>query len=321
MTRGLGGMTTARHVPVLLTSVVEFLRPVETGGLIVDATLGLGGHAEALLEHYGSAHLLGIDRDPAALELAGRRLERFGDRVRLVRGRHEELVDILEREGIEEVDGVLADLGVSSLQLDDASRGFSFRFDGPLDMRMGQSGESAADLVNNLDQGALETIIRDYGEEPMAGRIARAIVNARSEAPIDTTTRLAEVIRAAKPRRRHDEIDPATKSFQAIRIAVNRELEELGRFVGAAVAKAKPGARIAVISFHSLEDRIVKQAFRNLEGLCVCPPGLPVCACGARASVEVLTRRPVTADAEEVEANPRSRSAKLRVAEKVAAEQ
>ncbi|MFA6956089.1 MAG: 16S rRNA (cytosine(1402)-N(4))-methyltransferase RsmH [Thermoanaerobaculia bacterium] len=314
-------MTTARHVPVLLTSVVEFLRPVETGGLIVDATLGLGGHAEALLEHYGSAHLLGIDRDPAALELAGRRLERFGDRVRLVRGRHEELVDILEREGIEEVDGVLADLGVSSLQLDDASRGFSFRFDGPLDMRMGQSGESAADLVNNLDQGALETIIRDYGEEPMAGRIARAIVNARSEAPIDTTTRLAEVIRAAKPRRRHDEIDPATKSFQAIRIAVNRELEELGRFVGAAVAKAKPGARIAVISFHSLEDRIVKQAFRNLEGLCVCPPGLPVCACGARASVEVLTRRPVTADAEEVEANPRSRSAKLRVAEKVAAEQ
>jgi len=321
MTRGLGGMTTARHVPVLLTSVVEFLRPAETGGLIVDATLGLGGHAEALLEHYGSAHLLGIDRDPAALELAGRRLEKFGDRVRLVQGRHEELVDILEREGIEEVDGVLADLGVSSLQLDDASRGFSFRFDGPLDMRMGQSGESAADLVNSLDQRALETIIRDYGEEPMAGRIARAIVSARSEAPIDTTTRLAEVIRAAKPRRRHDEIDPATKSFQAIRIAVNRELEELGRFVDAAVAKAKPGARIAIISFHSLEDRIVKQAFRNLEGLCVCPPGLPVCACGARASVEVLTRRPVTADAEEVEANPRSRSAKLRVAEKVAREQ
>jgi 16S rRNA (cytosine1402-N4)-methyltransferase len=304
-----------------LTSVVEFLRPAETGGLIVDATLGLGGHAEALLEHYGSAHLLGIDRDPAALELAGRRLERFGGRVRLVRGRHEELIEILEREGIEAVDGVLADLGVSSLQLDDASRGFSFRFDGPLDMRMGQSGESAADLVNSLDQRALETIIRDYGEEPMAGRIARAIVSARGEAPIETTTRLAEVVRAAKPRRRHDEIDPATKTFQAIRIAVNRELEELGRFVEAAVAKARPGARIAVISFHSLEDRIVKQTFRSLEGLCVCPPGLPVCACGARASVDVLTRRPVTADAEEVEANPRSRSAKLRVAEKVAVEQ
>jgi 16S rRNA (cytosine1402-N4)-methyltransferase len=313
-------MDTARHVPVLLTSVVEFLRPAETGGLIVDATLGLGGHAEALLEHYGSARLLGIDRDPAALELAGRRLERFGERARLVRGRHEELIEILEREGIKEVDGVLADLGVSSLQLDDASRGFSFRFDGPLDMRMGQSGESAAGLVNRLDAGELETIIRDFGEEPMAGRIARAIVSARGEEPIETTTRLAEVVRAAKPRRRHDEIDPATKTFQAIRIAVNRELEELGRFVEAAVARAKPGARIAVISFHSLEDRIVKQTFRKLEGECVCPPGFPVCACGARASVAVLTRRPVTAEAEEVEVNPRSRSAKLRVAEKVAAE-
>ncbi|MBI2213412.1 MAG: 16S rRNA (cytosine(1402)-N(4))-methyltransferase RsmH [Acidobacteria bacterium] len=313
-------MDTARHVSVLLTSVVEFLRPAETGGLIVDATLGLGGHAEALLERYSSARLLGIDRDPAALELAGRRLERFGGRARLVRGRHEELIEILEREGIEEVDGVLADLGVSSLQLDDASRGFSFRFDGPLDMRMGQSGESAADLVNRLDARELETIIREYGEEPMAGRIARAIVSTRGEAPIETTTRLADVIRAAKPRRRHDEIDPATKSFQAIRIAVNRELEGLGRFVEAAVAKAKPGARIGVISFHSLEDRIVKQTFRSLEGHCVCPPGFPVCACGAKASVDVLTRRPVTADAEEVDVNPRSRSAKLRVAEKVAVE-
>lgn len=321
MTPGIrGGMDTARHVSVLLTSVVEFLRPAETGGLIVDATLGLGGHAEALLERYSSARLLGIDRDPAALELAGRRLERFGGRARLVRGRHEELIEILEREGIEEVDGVLADLGVSSLQLDDASRGFSFRFDGPLDMRMGQSGESAADLVNRLDARELETIIREYGEEPMAGRIARAIVSARGEAPIETTTRLADVIRAAKPRRRHDEIDPATKSFQAIRIAVNRELEGLGRFVEAAVAKAKPGARIGVISFHSLEDRIVKQTFRSLEGHCVCPPGFPVCACGAKASVDVLTRRPVTADAEEVDVNPRSRSAKLRVAEKVAVE-
>lgn len=313
-----GGMDSARHVPVLLTSVVEFLRPAETGGLIVDATLGLGGHAEALLEHYGSVRLLGIDRDPAALELAGRRLERFGDRARLVRGRHEELLEILEREGIEAVDGVLADLGVSSLQLDDASRGFSFRFDGPLDMRMGQSGESAADLVNRIDASELETIIRDYGEEPMARRIARAIANARNEAPIETTTQLADIVRAARGRRGHDEIDPATKTFQAIRIAVNRELEELGRFVEAAVAKARPGARIAVISFHSLEDRIVKQTFRKLEGECVCPPGFPVCACGVRASVDVLTRRPVTADAEEVRVNPRSRSAKLRVAEKLA---
>lgn len=313
-------MDTARHVPVLLTSVVEFLRPAETGGLIVDATLGLGGHAEALLERYGSARLLGVDRDPAALERAGRRLERFGDRARLVRGRHEELIEILEREGIEEVDGVLADLGVSSLQLDDASRGFSFRFDGPLDMRMGQSGETAAELVARVDARELETIIRDFGEEPMAGRIARAIVRARGEAPIETTARLAEVIRAARPRRHHDEIDPATRTFQAIRIAVNRELEGLGRFIEGAVAHAKPGARVAVISFHSLEDRIVKQTFRALEGECVCPPGLPVCACGARASIEVLTRRPVTADAEEVAVNPRSRSAKLRVAERVAAD-
>lgn len=312
-----GGKGSARHLPVLLTNVVEFLRPATADGLIVDATLGLGGHAEALLEHYGSVRLLGIDRDPAALELAGRRLERFGDRVRLVRGRHEELVDILEREGIEEVDGVLADLGVSSLQLDDASRGFSFRFDGPLDMRMGQSGESAAGLVNRLEASELETIIRDYGEEPMARRIARAIANARNDAPIETTAQLAGIVRAARPRRRPDEIDPATRTFQAIRIAVNRELEELGRFIEAAVAKARPEARIAVISFHSLEDRIVKQTFRKLEGECHCPPGLPVCGCGARASVDVLTRKPVTADAEEVDANPRSRSAKLRVAEKV----
>jgi 16S rRNA (cytosine1402-N4)-methyltransferase len=313
-------MDSARHVPVLLTSVVEFLRPAETGGLIVDATLGLGGHAEALLEQYGSARLLGIDRDPAALELAGRRLERFGDRARLVRGRHEELLEILEREGIEAVDGVLADLGVSSLQLDDASRGFSFRFDGPLDMRMGQSGESAADLVNRLDASDLETIIRDYGEEPMAGRIARAIVRARGEEPIETTTRLAEVIRAARPRRGHDEIDPATRTFQAIRIAVNRELEELGRFIDAAVARAKPGARIAVISFHSLEDRIVKHSLRRLAGACVCPPEAPECRCNPQQLVEILTRRAERPAADEVATNPRARSARLRVARRLGAE-
>src|SRR5437764_4482206 len=305
-----------QHEPVLLKEVIQYLRPARDHGTLVDATVGLGGHAEALLKMYPHTRLIAIDRDPAALEHSRERLSFFGDRVTFVRGRHEQLIEILKQHGIDTVSGVLADLGVSSMQLDDASRGFSFRFDAPLDMRMGPESRSAADLVNSLDEADLAAILRDYGEEPIAKRIARAIVNARIEAPIETTTRLAEVIRSVKRARPH-EIDPSTLTFQALRIAANEELTELDQFVTDAVSVAERGARVAIIAFHSLEDRIVKRAFRRLKGECVCPPGLPVCGWGAQQIVEILTHRPVTASEEEVIRNPRSRSAKLRVAERV----
>jgi 16S rRNA (cytosine1402-N4)-methyltransferase len=305
-----------RHEPVLLQEVLEYLPPNREDGTLVDATLGLGGHAEALLERHPNVRLIGIDRDPEALERSRQRLSRFGDRVTFVRGRHESLIDILKQSGTATISGLLADLGVSSMQLDDAARGFSFRFDAPLDMRMGAEGGTAADLVNALDEYELTRILRDYGEEPMARRISRAIVAARTEAPIDTTARLAEVIRSVK-KPRYNEIDPSTLTFQALRIATNEELIGLDRFIDDAVSVLEPGARIAVISFHSLEDRIVKRAFRRLEGECTCPPNLPVCGCGATEIVEIVTGRPVTASEEEETRNPRARSAKLRVAEKL----
>ena len=303
------------HQPVLFNEVVEFLRPARDDGTLVDATVGLGGHAEGLLERYPATRLIAIDRDPRALERSRERLRRFGDRVAFVQGRHEQLIEILRQSDIETVSGVLADLGVSSMQLDDASRGFSFRHDAPLDMRMGPDSRSAADIVNTASEEELARILRDYGEEPRARRIARAIVDAR---PVETTTQLAAIVKSVKRAKPHD-IDPATLTFQAIRIDVNEELVGLDRFVDDAVSVLEPGARIAVISFHSLEDRIVKRALRRLEGECTCPPGLPVCACGAKREVTVLTHRPVTATDEEIDRNPRSRSAKLRVAEKVLA--
>ncbi|HET7710507.1 MAG TPA: 16S rRNA (cytosine(1402)-N(4))-methyltransferase RsmH [Thermoanaerobaculia bacterium] len=304
------------HESVLLQPVVEFLVPPRESGVAVDATIGLGGHAEALLERYQGLRVAGIDRDPEALRRSGERLARFGDRVTLIRGRHEALIDILKQQRIEQVSGVLADLGVSSMQLDDPSRGFSFRFEGPLDMRMGGEGRSAADLVNTLDADDLAGLLREYGEEPMAKRIARAIVEAREQKRIETTSELAAVIRSVKRGRPH-EIDPATLTFQALRIATNEELKGLETFVRDAVTVLEPGARVVIISFHSLEDRIVKRTLRSLEGECVCPPGLPVCGCGATAVVKVLTGRPVVAAEEEVERNPRARSAKLRAAEKL----
>ena len=305
-----------KHEPVLFNEVLEYLIPSRGDGIIVDATLGLGGHAEGVLDRHPGVRLIGIDRDPEALERARQRLSRFGDRVKLVRGRHESLIDILKQSGTETISGLLADLGVSSMQLDDAARGFSFRFDAPLDMRMGSEGTTAADLVNTLDDHELARILREYGEEPFARPIARAIVKARGEAPIDTTTRLAEVIRTVK-KPRYGEIDPATLTFQALRIATNEELTGLDRFLDDAVSVLESGSRVAIISFHSLEDRIVKRAFRRLEGECTCPPNLPVCGCGAKEIVNVLTNRPVTASEEEIARNPRSRSAKLRVAEKL----
>jgi 16S rRNA (cytosine1402-N4)-methyltransferase len=305
------------HDPVLLQPILELLRPAREDAVLVDATVGLGGHAAGLLERYPRVRLMAIDRDPRALERARERLRRFGERVTFVLGRHEMLIDILKQSEVAAVGGLLADLGVSSMQLDDAGRGFSFRFDAPLDMRMGVEQRSATDLVNELDADDLTRILREYGEEPAAGRIARAIVAARAEARIETTGRLAEIVRSVKKSRPH-EIDSATLTFQALRIAVNEELIGLDRFLDDAVGVLEPGARIAVISFHSLEDRIVKRSFRRLEGECTCPPGLPVCSCGKRAMVKVLTRRPLTASEEEVNRNPRSRSAKLRVAERLA---
>ena len=305
-----------RHEPVLLSEILELLEPNRPDGVIADATVGLGGHSEALLERHPGIRLIAIDRDPEALERSRTRLSRFGDRVTLVGGRHESLIEILKQSGVTAASGLLADLGVSTMQLDDASRGFSFRFEGPLDMRMGPEGASAADLVNTLDEYELTRIIRQYGEEPMARRIARAIVDARGEEPIETTARLAGIIRSVKKGRPH-EIDPSTLTFQALRIATNEELVGLDRFVDDAVSVLERGARVAIISFHSLEDRIVKRAFRRLEGQCTCPPNMPVCGCGATQSIKALTGRPVTASEEEMSRNPRSRSAKLRVAERV----
>ena len=304
------------HEPVLLQEILELLRPSPDDGILVDATVGLGGHSEALLRRHPRLRLLAIDRDPEALERSRERLRPFADRVTFAGGRHEQLIEILKQHGIERASGLLADLGVSSMQLDDARRGFSFRYDAPLDMRMGSEGSTAADLIATIDEGELATILRQYGEEPMARRIAAAIVAARAETPIETTAQLTEVIRSVK-KPRFGEIDPATLTFQAIRIAVNEELVGLDRFVDDAVSALAPQARIAVISFHSLEDRIVKRAFRRLEGQCTCPPGMPVCGCGAKAIVKVMTGRPVTASEEEIARNPRSRSAKLRVAEKL----
>ncbi|HEX9163546.1 MAG TPA: 16S rRNA (cytosine(1402)-N(4))-methyltransferase RsmH [Thermoanaerobaculia bacterium] len=305
-----------KHEPVLLQEILDHLRPPRADAIIVDATVGLGGHAEALLRVHPRLRLVAIDRDPEALDRSRERLSPFADRVTFVRGRHEQLIEILKQSGIAEIGGILADLGVSSMQLDDAARGFSFRAEGPLDMRMGPESTAASEIVNTFDEHELAKIIRDFGEEPKAKRIARAIVAARNEAPIETTTRLAEVIRSVKRSRPH-EIDPATLTFQAIRIAANSELAGLDRFMDDAVSVLERDARIAVISFHSLEDRIVKLAFRRLEGECVCPPGMPVCGCGAKATVKVLTGRPLTASEEEMDRNPRSRSAKLRVAEKL----
>ncbi len=304
------------HQSVLSSEVVRYLRPVPADGTIVDATVGLGGHAVALLRQYPEARLLGIDRDEEALSIARERLAPFAGRVSLVEGRHESLIDILKQQQVVTLAGLLADLGVSSLQLDDARRGFSFRFDAPLDMRMGRADRKASELVNTMDALELETILRQFGEEPMARRIARAIVASRSAGPIETTAQLADIVRSVKHAKFGD-IDPATLTFQALRIAANEELVGLDRFIDDAVSVLEPGARVAIIAFHSLEDRIVKRAFRRLEGECTCPPNLPICACGATTIVTALTHRPLVASDHEIAANPRARSAKLRVAEKV----
>ena len=296
-------MTTPRHEPVMVTETVEILSP-SRGGLFVDCTVGLGGHSRALLEA-GASRLIGLDRDRDALAIAREALAAFTERVELVHADYRDIDRVLAERGIDGVQGALADLGVSSWQLDGEGRGFSFRRDEPLDMRMDRTqGQTAADLVASLDEGPLADAIFQFGEERYSRRIARSIVAARRTAPIETTGQLATIVRRSVPHRGYQRIDPATRTFQALRILVNRELDGLDRFLAAAARRLLSGARLAVISFHSLEDRIVKHTFRALER--------------AEAAVRVLTKRPLEPADDEVARNPRARSAKLRAIERLA---
>jgi 16S rRNA (cytosine1402-N4)-methyltransferase len=292
-----------RHVPVLLDEVRSLLQP-ERGGTFVDCTVGLGGHARMLLEN-GASQLIGIDRDTDALALAAAALDGFRDRVTLVHADYREIGAVLDARGVQDVAGVLADLGVSSMQLDREGRGFSFRRDEPLDMRMDRTqGETAADLLDRVDEHELADVIYRFGEERRSRQVARAIVTARQQGRIDSTGRLAEIVRRGVAARGWQRIDPATRTFQALRIWVNRELDGLDAFIGSAASRLQQGGRIAVISFHSLEDRVVKHTLRDL-------------ARGDDAMVKVLTKHPIVASDAESDANPRARSAKLRGAVRV----
>lgn len=308
------------HYSVMAAEVLQYLAP-KPGGLYVDGTLGGGGHTELLLEAAAPDGIVyGIDRDPAALAAAGNRLERFGNRFRPLRGSFGDMAALLTEQGVTAIDGLVLDLGVSSPQLDHVERGFSFRGDGPLDMRMDPSqGRTAADLVNMLSERELERVIKEYGEERWARKIAQRIVAQRQEEPFTRTLQLAELVERTIPRRFHeDRIHPATRTFQGLRILVNNELEQLEQGLQAGIDLVRPGGRLVVISFHSLEDRIVKQRLRDAASGCRCPRQLPQCVCGKQPLLRVLTGRPVMAGDGELSENPRSRSAKLRAAERLA---
>lgn len=307
------------HVPVLLHESIELLAP-RPGAVFVDGTLGAAGHARALLEALGpDGRLLGIDRDAEALTIAAARLADYGDRFTPLQGRHEDLSQLLRDAGVFACDGMLFDLGVSSMQLDSTSRGFSFRHDAPLDMRMDpRGGECASELLARIEEPDLRRILSRYGEEKRAGSIARAIVREREKRPLTRTVQLAELVeKVAGPAARRYRIHPATRTFQALRIAVNGEIEGLERLVADAVAMLRRGGRLAVISYHSLEDRAIKTAMRALAHRCSCPPRLPVCGCGKENLIAVLTRRTVRPGETEIDRNPRARSARLRVVERL----
>ena len=301
------------HIPVLYQEVLAGLQP-RRGGRYIDCTVGGGGHARGILELSSpNGRLLGIDVDPLAIEIAAERLQGYAPRFALVNANFANLREIAQRHDFHPANGILFDLGVSSFQLEQGERGFSFQREGSLDMRFNPGGERrAADLVNGLPEEQLAEILLRYGEERRARRIARAIVANR---PLTTTRELAEVVQRAVSRR--GRIHPATKTFQALRIAVNDELENLAKALPQAVEILAPGGRLAVISFHSLEDRIVKRFFRDEARGCICPPGTPVCLCGRKPTLEIVTKKPIRPSAEEVEANPRSRSARLRVASRI----
>jgi 16S rRNA (cytosine1402-N4)-methyltransferase len=315
-----GDLMAAFHQPVLLEEVLSLLE-CRPGGIYVDGTVGGGGHARAILERTSPDGLIvGIDRDDDALREASRSLAPFGRRALLEKGSFADLRDVLAARGIGPVQGILFDLGVSSHQLDTPERGFSFTLEGPLDMRMNpSSGPTARDLVRNAREDELTSIFKDFGEERYARRIARAIVERRRQEPIGTTVELAALIARVVPRRSSEgrRIHPATRVFQALRIAVNSELEQLERGLMEGFEALAPGGRIAVIAFHSLEDRLVKETFRSWEKACTCPPGIPVCTCRAKAKARVLTRKPIRPRPEEADANPRARSARLRAAERI----
>lgn len=304
------------HRSVLLDEVLTLLE-AKNGGRFIDATLGLGGHSEGILTSSELATVIGIDQDRSAITMAQNRLSRFGSRFTSVHANFSEIARVVENES---ADGVVADLGVSSMQLDDESRGFSFRFDAPLDMRMNPEKEieTAAQLIARTDENDLANIIYQYGEERQSRKIARRIIEKRNWGePIETTRQLAELLERTVKRSKNDKIHPATRTFQALRIAVNGELEIIEQFLSDSIKVLKTGGVLAVITFHSLEDRIVKHAFQRSNGKCICPPRIPQCICGAAKRVEILTRKPVTPTVDEQRENPRSRSAKLRAVKKL----
>lgn len=306
------------HYSVMLRECLEGLN-IRPEGIYIDGTLGMGGHSYEIASRLTTGRLISIDRDAVALTRAEQRLAPFMDRITLVHGNFRDLNSILDRLGIQGADGMLFDLGVSSPQLDEAERGFSYMTDAPLDMRMDRDeGLTAADVVNNWSYDRLKRILYDFGEERYAPRIAEAIVKYRERRPIERTLELSEIIKSAMPAAAlREKQHPAKRSFQAIRIAVNEELESVSELLATAADRLNPGGRLCVISFHSLEDRLVKNAVASRENGCTCPRDFPVCICGFKQSLKSVSRKPILPSAQELEENPRSRSAKLRVAEKV----
>ena len=311
-------MSEFHHISVLLEECLEGLN-IKPDGIYVDGTLGGAGHSGQIVRRLTTGTLVGIDRDPVALKAAGERLEPFQDRIKLVHSNFSEVAQVLQDLDIPGMDGMLMDLGVSSPQLDDGQRGFSYMADAPLDMRMNSEDSfDAAQLVNTWSQAEIKRILYDYGEERYAPQIAAAICRRREQKPIETTLELVDIIRSAMPPAAlREKQHPAKRSFQAIRIAVNDELGAVEKVMGDAIRLLKPGGRLAVITFHSLEDRIVKNAMAEAAKGCTCPPSFPVCVCGKKPLVKIISRKPITASAQELEQNPRSRSAKLRICEKL----
>jgi 16S rRNA (cytosine1402-N4)-methyltransferase len=304
------------HQPVMLAEVLKALQP-RSGGTYVDGTLGAGGHAEAVLEASSpNGRLIGFDRDQSALDLAAGRLAPFGERVSLIPATYDQIGIHLQSQALSGADGILLDLGVSSMQLDQPQRGFSFRHEAPLDMRMGSQGETAADLLMRLKQKELTRILGRYGEEPFARRISARLVKERADSPIDTTAKLASLVEAALPAkaRRQRKRHPATRVFQALRIAVNDELGQLERFLDEVPGWLNPGGMVCIISYHSLEDRLVKKSLRQMADPCTCPPDLPICACGKKPLVSIPIRKGQVPGRAEISLNPRARSARMRYA-------
>lgn len=306
------------HIPVLLKETIKYLRPME-GGLYIDATLGLGGHTESILEASDyNCRVIGMDVDDEVISLTSKRLNSHKDKISFVNKNFICIDDVLPESGENVVDGIIADIGTSSYQLESSGRGFSFMREEPLDMRMDPGLQfTASDLVNEMDYEELSGLLFRLGEEGFSRQIAKSIIKYRKSSPIKTSTELSAIISNAIPRKFHPKrIHPATKTFQALRIAVNNELENLRTFIDKAVKLLKPGGRIIIISFHSLEDRIVKKTFNYLKSSCICPPDLPKCGCDKKSILKVITKSPVTPTGAEIENNPRSRSSKMRVGEK-----